>query len=64
MNNQNKKKPTTILTFFEKGFYNEIEALELSKMERPIFFKDMISLTPKERKNLIAKMKEVINSPH
>ncbi len=58
MNNQNKKKTTTILTFFEKGFYNEIEALELTKTEKPIFSKDIISLTPEERKNLIAKMKE------
>ncbi|KKK77747.1 hypothetical protein LCGC14_2850460 [marine sediment metagenome] len=57
MNNQSKKKPTTILTFFEKGFYNEIEALELTKTEKTIFSKDMISLTPEERKNLIAKMK-------
>ena len=37
MNNQNKKKNITILTFFEKGFYNEIEALELTKTEKAIF---------------------------
>ena len=38
MNSQNTKKPITILTFFKKGFYNEIEALELTKSEKTLMF--------------------------
>lgn len=67
MSNQNKKNaptPTVFLTFFERGFYSEIDALELAKKEKANFFRDMVSLTPKERKNLLVKMKESINTPH
>ncbi len=54
----NKKNQTIILTFFEKGFFNEVEVFQLTKTEKIHFLKDIVRLTPKERKILITKMKE------
>ncbi|MFX1376434.1 MAG: hypothetical protein ACFFA0_11515 [Promethearchaeota archaeon] len=48
------------LTFLEKDFFKEIEKLELNENEKQVFIKEMLSLTPNERKDLINKM---INEP-
>ncbi len=58
------KKAKIILTFFEKGFHEEINVLRLTEKDKAIFLRDMVSLTPNERKNLITGMKESINTSH
>ncbi|MFX1390117.1 MAG: hypothetical protein ACFE9Z_08655 [Promethearchaeota archaeon] len=44
------------LTFIEKDFFKEVEKLELEESEKQGFIREMLSLTPQERKNLIIKI--------
>ncbi|MFX1570955.1 MAG: hypothetical protein ACFFCV_21660 [Promethearchaeota archaeon] len=44
------------LTFFDKDFFNVIEKLDLNENEKQLFIKEMQSLTPKERKEIIKKI--------
>ncbi len=46
------------LTFLEKDFFKKVEELNLDQKSKQAFVKDMLSLTPKERNQLIEKLKK------
>ncbi len=57
----NKKNKKILLTFYEKGSYEEINALltKLKISQRKQFLREMNFLTPEERSNFLLKIKEI-----